>query len=272
MKMRARFVPVVLSVLLGLSLAACDQKTEPAQTDSGVPDDSGTVPGLKITVSYQGSDNEVDLSTLSATTLGDGSTAVALSDIVLAALPGKDLATVNSHFTASDGFDPSTKANCAAVLPVTGDLLAQGFVDTTTANLSWADALQLPGCAYVKGLAQVRIADAGLKVTVTYASVDHMVDVSTITAETSGLVLVSNVVLKALPGTDLATLNTNFLGADGYDPSTKANCQPVLPVPGENLAQGFIDPATLNLTWDAALTYPGCLKVDGLGQILLTDK
>jgi hypothetical protein len=270
MKMRVRFLPVLVSVLLGLSLAACDQKTEPAQQDSGVPDDSGTVPGMKVTVSYQGTDNDVDISTLTPVS---GTTAVLLSDIVLAALPGKDLATVNAGFLASDGFDPSTKANCASILPLAGDLLEQGQVDVATANLSWPDALQMPGCSYVKGLAKVTLTDAGLKLTVTYQSVDHTVDISTVTAETAGGVLVSNVVLKALPGKDLTTVNApNFLGADGFDPSTKSSCQAVLPVPGENLALGSLDPATLDLSWDASLAYPGCLGVNGLGQILLADK
>lgn len=272
--MRVRFLPVIASLLLGLSLAACDQKTEPGQQDSGVPDDGGNVPGLKVTVAYQGVDTDVDVSTLTPVT---GTTAVLLSDIVLAALPAHDLATLNAHFTASDGFDPSTKANCAAVLPVPGDLLEQGQVDVATANLAWADALQFPGCAYVKGLAEVRLADAGLKVKVTYQSVDHTVDISTVAVETTGeaadKVLVANIVLKALPGQDLALVNAaNFL-APGYDPTTKANCQVagVLPVAGTDLDLGYVAPATADLTWDTTLAKPGCLSVKALDQILLAD-
>jgi hypothetical protein len=270
MKIRVRSLPLLVSVLFGLSLAACDQTTEPGQQDSGVPDDGGTVPGLKITVSYQSSDTDVDISTLTPVT---GTTAVLLSDIVLAALPGKDLATVNAGFLASDGFDPSTKANCASILPLSGDLLEQGQVDTTTANLSWPDALQMPGCSYVKGLAKITLTDAGLKIKVTYQGVDHTVDISTVTAETSGSVLVSNVVLKALPGQDLTLVNApNFL-APGYDPTTKGSCQAagVLPVAGTDLALGYVAPATADLTWDASLSKPGCLNVKGLDQILLAD-
>jgi hypothetical protein len=272
MTMRVRFMPVLVSVLLGLSLAACDQETEPAQQDSGVPDDGGNVPGLTITVSYQGSDTDVDTSTLTATTSPGGTPAVLLSDVVLAALPGQDLATVNAGFVASDGFDPSTKANCAALLPLPGDMLDEGYFDLETGNLSWPDALQYPGCSYVKGLAKVYLTDAGLKLKVTYQSVEHSVDIATVAVETSGSVLVSNVILKALPSQDLALVNaTNFLGADGYDPTTRTNCQAagVLPVLGTDLDQAYIDPATLNLTWDAALSKPGCLNVDGLGTILL---
>ena len=268
--MRVRFMPLLVSVLLGLSLTACDQKTEPAQTDSGVPDDSGTVPGVKITVSYQSNDTDVDLSTLTPIT---GTTTVALSDVVLKALPGKDLTTVSAMFLGADGFDPSTKANCATIVPLAGNLLAQGTVDVSTANMSWDASLQFPGCIYVKGLAKITIADAGLKLKITYASTDYMVDISTVAVETSGLALVSNAVLKALPGKDLSTVNaTNFLGSDGFDPSTKPSCQAVLPVDGASLDKGFLDPATLNLTWDASLSMPGCLGVHGLGQILLADK
>jgi hypothetical protein len=274
MTMRVRVLPVLVRVLLGLSLAACDQKTEPAQQDSGVPDDGGNVPGLKITVSYQSNETDVDISTLTATTSPGGTPAVLLSDVVLAALPGQDLAIVNAGFLASDGFDPSTKANCASLLPLAGDQLENGYVDLETGNLSWPDALQFPGCSYVKGLAKVMLTDAGLKLKVSYQSVDHTVDIATVAAETAGSVLVSNVILKALPGQDLSTVNaTNFLGSDGYDPTSKANCQAagVLPVLGTDLDQGYLDPATLDLTWDAALSKPGCLSVHGLGQILLAD-
>jgi hypothetical protein len=33
----------------------------------------------------------------------------------------------------------------------------------------------------------------------------------------------------------------------------------------------YVDPATANLTWDAALSKPGCLNVKALDQILLAD-
>lgn len=272
--MRVRFVSVLVSVLLGLSLAACDQKAEPGQQDSGVPDDGGSLPGLTVTVSYQGTDVDVDTATLTPTTSPGGTPAVLLADVVLAAVPGKDLATVNAGFLASDGFDPSTKANCASLLPLAGDQLENGYFDLASGNLSWPDALQFPGCSYVKGLAKVVLTDAGLKLKVTYQSVEHTVDIATVAAETSGSVLVSNVVLKALPEQDLSLINaTGFLGADGYDPTSKANCQAagVLPVGGTDLDQAYLDPATLDLTWDAALAKPGCLNVDGLGQILLAD-
>ena len=45
-----------------------------------------------------------------------------------------------------------------------------------------------------------------------------------------------------------------------------------MPVAGDKLTKGYLDPATLVLTWDASLSFPNCLKIKGLAQVLLADK
>jgi hypothetical protein len=302
--MRAHPIRLLTPVLLGLSLVACDQSNTPGTPDAAVS--SG--PYLKVT--YRGADHSVDLSKLAPVVADAGTRSVKLSDVVLSALPGKDLATFTVGFRASDGFDPSTKSTCAGVFPFSGDKLSKGYVDLGTLNLTWAAELQLPGCIHVKSLAQILLTDAGAggdaradraadraadrgadrsvtdarpadlavgtQVKITYKSADTIVDISLVTKQTpdagAAYVLLSDVVLKALPGKDLSTLTAQLKGADGYDPSTKTNCNGFLPVAGEKLSKGYLAVSTLVLTWDASLSFPGCLKVTGLAQVLLADK
>jgi hypothetical protein len=143
--------PRLAPLLLGLSLAACDQTTTPGQVDAGAAQH------LKVT--YRETDHDVNLSTLKPLVADAGTSAVLLSDVVQSALPGTSLATLDTNFRAEDGFDPASKSNCNGLLPVSGEKLAKGFVDLATRNLAWAAELQLPGCLHVKGLAQVLLAD-----------------------------------------------------------------------------------------------------------------
>ena len=116
------------SLLLGLSLAACDQTTTPGTPDAA----AATGPFLKVT--YQGTDHNVDLSKLAPIVADAGTRSVALSDVVLSALPGKNLATLKVGFRGSDGFDPASKSTCVGVVPLAGNLLVKGTVDLATLN------------------------------------------------------------------------------------------------------------------------------------------
>lgn len=283
---------LIMPLLLGLGLAACDQTTTPGKVDAAATQH------LKVT--YQGTDHDVDLSTLKPTVSDAGASAVLVSDVVQKALAGKSLATLKAGFRSADGYDPSSKSNCDGLLPVPGDKLAKGFVELAPLRLTWAADLKFPGCLYVKDIAQILISDAsagsdagidrgpdrgaldaradlasGPQVKVTYNGADTWVDVSKVPKTTTdaggSFVLLSEVVLKALPGKDLSTVSANFRASDGYDPSTKSNCNGFLPVPGDKLTKGTLDPTTLILTWDASLQYPGCLKITGLAQVLLAD-
>jgi hypothetical protein len=273
--------------------------------DATNPGDAAAQTGVKVT--YAGVDHMVDLSTLTQQSSDAGTAYVLLSDIVLAALPGKNLATVQTGFLGTGGFDPSTRPSCASLIPVAGTNFSKGFVDPATFNLTWDASLSYPGCLSVHGLVQLTVtdvavgSDAGIQdtavagdtgttndasnpgdavaqtgVKVTYLSVDHLVDLSTLTQQTSDAgthyVLLSDIVLAALPGKDLTTVQTGFLGAGGFDPSTRPSCASLIPVAGTNFTKGFVDPGTFYLTWDASLSYPGCLNVHGLVQLTLTDK
>jgi len=111
---------------------------------------------------------------------------------------------------------------------------------------------------------------------VSYQGADHDVNVLALKPAAvdagGGAVLLSEVVLSALPGKSLPALAAGFRAVDGFDPASKSNCDGLLPVPGDRLDRGFVSLATLNLAWAVELQYPGCLHVKALAQILLADK
>jgi hypothetical protein len=165
------FMAFAFAIALALWLAACDQSVEHGGTDAASQTDADTdavavgdgagdaAPGLKVTVTYHSVDHEVDLSTLAQATTDAGMHVVLLADIVLQALPGTDLAGIGANFASGDGFNPLGRPSCAELLPVSGSLLSQGYVDPSTRNLLWSEDLGYPSCMYVKDLAQIQVVD-----------------------------------------------------------------------------------------------------------------
>jgi hypothetical protein len=137
-------------VLVWFAGAGCEQSA------TATPDAS---PGAQVIVTYHGTDHPVEVGAVTPVTLDGGVAAVPLAAVVLTALPDTALSAVAASFLAADGFDPVSKATCAALLPVPGELLARVTLDPATLNLSWAEDLQYPGCLYVKGLARVTLSD-----------------------------------------------------------------------------------------------------------------
>lgn len=139
-----------LGLAAALVLAGCDS--------SNVGSDAYAVAGLTVNVVYQGETRAADLSKSASVQIG-GMAFVVLSDVVTAAFPDIDLTRVAADFQAGDGFRPGSKANCAALIPVPGTLLAQGYISPETRNLAWGDSLQYPGCMRVSDTAQIDLAD-----------------------------------------------------------------------------------------------------------------
>lgn len=82
----------------------------------------------------------------------------------------------------------------------------------------------------------------------------------------------ADVVAAAIPGRSLDELKvTDFVSADGFASSSKADCGPLLPVAAATLAKGYLDPATRNLRWDDALAYPGCMCVRDTAEIVVAE-
>lgn len=115
----------------------------------------------------------------------------------------------------------------------------------------------------------------GVLVLVTYSGVEEEVDLTTLdTVDVEGedLVLLSSVVLEAFPTRALADILANFEAYDGFVPSQSPYCDGLVPVFGLRLEQGYIDPATRNVSWDEALQFPGCMYVDECVEIEIFDQ
>jgi hypothetical protein len=116
----------------------------------------------------------------------------------------------------------------------------------------------------------------GPSVLVTYGGEQHAVALGSLaTVDFAGAphIKLSIAILAAFNGPSIAELKVDDLIADdGYTPTTRSNCDGMLPVAGEDTEQGFIEPDTRNLVWDAALTFPGCMAVDSLHEIKISDQ
>jgi hypothetical protein len=104
--------------------------------------------GLAVRVTLDGKSNEVALATVPLQ--GDS---VALVDLWRAAFPGVDPGPLHFDLVGSDGFHPASRPKCTRLL--TGAEVATARIDVVTHNVSFDDALKLPGCYRVKAVVSV---------------------------------------------------------------------------------------------------------------------
>ena len=103
----------------------------------------------------------------------------------------------------------------------------------------------------------------------------QIVDLSTFsltTFEGKEVVKLDLVITAAMPGVTFTTIQLGMKASDGFDPASRANCMTLVPVPGERLVQGGIEPATRNMTWDNTLGYPGCLYMRDATDFFVTNR
>lgn len=135
---------------------------------------------------------------------------------------------------------------------------------------------KLDGVATPDGVAKPDTGPAGKTVLVLYGGASTPVDVSKPTQvplDGTTYSRLSDVVLLALPGKALAALKVDdFEGSDGFKSSTKANCVGLIPLAGDKLPKGYVQPTSLNMRWDDDLGFPSCMTVKGLAKIHLSDK
>jgi len=118
-------------------------------------------------------------------------------------------------------------------------------------------------------------ASAAQTVKVTYKGQDKIVDLSQptpVTFEGIASAKLSDVIGLAFPSLTQTDLTADFMSSDGFKPGTKSNCTGLLPVPGANIALGYIGLPDRKLRWELSLGYPGCLYVKDLAQIELADQ
>lgn len=104
--------------------------------------------GPAVTVAFDGKSTDVPLASLPQ----DGSAASLLA-LWKAVFPAEDVATLHFDLLGSDGFHPASRPACAR--PLTGADMAAGRIDVVTHDVSYDDALKLPGCYRVKAVVRL---------------------------------------------------------------------------------------------------------------------
>jgi len=137
------------AALFGSATAACDQHVG-GEPDGGVA--SVDVVHGEVTVT-------VDLGDLDAVVLDDGEEHARLADVVEAASLDTALEDLEFDFEAADGFRSSSTPTCEHTIPIVGALLRSGHLNLRSRDMSWDEALDLPGCVYVTDLARIHAAD-----------------------------------------------------------------------------------------------------------------
>jgi hypothetical protein len=80
-------------------------------------------------------------------------TSASLVELWRAAFPGQGALPLHFDLVGSDGFHPSSRPKCARLL--TGAEVAAARIDVTSHDVSFDDALHLPGCYRVKAVVSV---------------------------------------------------------------------------------------------------------------------
>jgi hypothetical protein len=82
----------------------------------------------------------------------EGSSA-ALRELWRVAFPAEDPTPLHFDLVGSDGFHPASRPKCTR--PLTGAEVAVGHIDVVTHDVTFDDALNLPGCYRVKAVVSV---------------------------------------------------------------------------------------------------------------------
>jgi hypothetical protein len=101
--------------------------------------------GPQVTVTLDGKRADVAVAELP-----QGAT---LAQLFKTAFPSEDPAILHFDLFGSDGFHPAARPACARLL--TGAEVAAAQLDPATHNVSFDDALKLPGCYRVKALVRI---------------------------------------------------------------------------------------------------------------------
>ncbi len=123
-----------------------------AQTvNAGTASDGGSAGlGLALVVTYRDQSVPVDLGSVASSTY-KGVTLLRLADVWDVSRISADRTILEFEFVASDGFKPSDKG----CVDLSGSVLDQGYIDPTSRNLTWDEALGFRGCYSVKGTAEM---------------------------------------------------------------------------------------------------------------------
>lgn len=274
-------------------------------------DDNETEDGFELTVVYLGTEYTVDVLALE-TTLFEEIQMVKLTDILNATGVETDWTKLYYDFEAKDGFNPRTQYTCDGTIPITGDAIDKGYVDPVSHRLNWDESLGYSGCASVKDLVKIFVNDdpedgaidgdtdgdedsvadgdedleqeepSEFKINVTYNGNDNEVDVFALdTEEIEGVTAVSleNIVIASgivtteqVEDGELGFMSFEFEASDGYNPGSKESCAPYNPLPGWQLAEGYVNLNEKRIYWKDGSGIGGCMGVKDIAKIMAEDK
>jgi hypothetical protein len=143
--------------------------------------------------------------------------------------------------------------------------------DPSGQNAGSGGAAAAGGSAGAAGSGGSDGAAVGPTIALSYGETNATVDLGKLPLETykeQPVVRLSNVWAAGGLG-NAEGLVFDFEGDDGFRPTQAAKCP--APLPGTDLAQGYILPATRTLVWEDAKGFPGCRSVKALKAILATD-
>jgi hypothetical protein len=140
---------IVVAVLAVLSACATNRADPPPQVAPPAADHHHELNlppvGPSVHVTLDGKATDVVLSTVP-----HEGTSAALIGLWNVAFPSEDPAPLHFDLVGSDGFHPASRPKCTR--PLTGAEVAAARIDVATHNVSYPDALNLPGCYHVKAV------------------------------------------------------------------------------------------------------------------------
>jgi hypothetical protein len=143
-------------LLLVPIVVACDQQTQTALDDTAAstspPSTSTADPGLPFVVEADGEQATVGLGTIDLVTVA-GDRVVPLADVLQASGLPVTWEDRTYDFLASDDFQPSQRG-CE---PLGWTELEGGYAYPETGNLTWDEALGLPGCYFVNEVVTILV-------------------------------------------------------------------------------------------------------------------
>jgi hypothetical protein len=146
---------IIVTLAVSSACAPTQAETPPPMVPPAAPFETGhhhelhlppVGPAVRITL--DGKSEEVALATVPLQ--GDS---VALIDLWRAAFLGVDPGPLHFDLVGSDGFHPASRPKCTRLL--TGVEVASARIDVVTHDVSFDDALNLPGCYRVKAVVSI---------------------------------------------------------------------------------------------------------------------
>lgn len=137
-------------LVLTIVLTACAPGHADAPAPAAEPHHELHLPPVGPTVHVTFDSKASDIVLASVPRDSAESASASLLEVWKAAFPGQDPAPLKFDLVGSDGFHPSSRPKCARLL--TGAEIAAARIGVASHDVSWGDAVALPGCYRVKAV------------------------------------------------------------------------------------------------------------------------